>query len=656
MSNLEETDSFILSLCAVEKTVNDFINKRDDESKNSLRKWSRQRKAELNEKINNNLTKIIQNNLESFIPTTYSGLFNKYSYDEIQEYKETEEFKLGNEYVFILPYILAEIAEALVVDSFISIKNNIEYDLVLVKALSLGDKYLNNISEKFNLSVESFNFLAFYFVKDICTKVYQTFNFYEYKQYLFIYHKKKDELKALDESIYPEAIIGIQDLESLWTDRDKLKSELVEIRNNFQSKIIGYNALMELKLLGSKLKFSFKSFKYYIQKLFTNNTAIADDEQNAQLTYIVWLMNLSLIKKNNISPYDDDYILNNLIIPWSDELRELLGNDFDNSTFNIEEATNFIKRLRTKGNYSNTPTGKRYKTIALKKVFGLSIKVENLSITEYKYRDTLTTDYSDRMNSILKVLKKHGTKNNPAKEEKNGFIVYKNGNALDDSDIELFHYLIGELEEHGCETEIVFRKSDIVNNMGYTSLRGNKLDNLTSSLMNINAQSIAIVDTRKDKVGKRLGENNRNFKGTQLLRADFEGDGDEVLIKFTSPFSKYFRDQKQFGRLLNREMLNKYLYANTRVLKIARELSRMLFISNQKSKKSLETVEINYDTLIKNIDEWDKYSTHSNQRVYLQRLTNDISKAISYIENDIKHELIKPSPKTIKNGKIKLIK
>lgn len=656
MSNLEETDSFILSLCAVEKTVNDFINKRDDESKNSLRKWSRQRKAELNEKINNNLTKIIQNNLESFIPTTYSGLFNKYSYDEIQEYKETEEFKLCNEYVFILPYILAEIAEALVVDSFISIKNNIEYDLVLVKALSLGDKYLNNISEKFNLSVESFNFLAFYFVKDICTKVYQTFNFYEYKQYLFIYHKKKDELKALDESIYPEAIIGIQDLESLWTDRDKLKSELVEIRNNFQSKIIGYNALMELKLLGSKLKFSFKSFKYYIQKLFTNNTAIADDEQNAQLTYIVWLMNLSLIKKNNISPYDDDYILNNLIIPWSDELRELLGNDFDNSTFNIEEATNFIKRLRTKGNYSNTPTGKRYKTIALKKVFGLSIKVENLSITEYKYRDTLTTDYSDRMNSILKVLKKHGTKNNPAKEEKNGFIVYKNGNALDDSDIELFHYLIGELEEHGCETEIVFRKSDIVNNMGYTSLRGNKLDNLTSSLMNINAQSIAIVDTRKDKVGKRLGENNRNFKGTQLLRADFEGDGDEVLIKFTSPFSKYFRDQKQFGRLLNREMLNKYLYANTRVLKIARELSRMLFISNQKSKKSLETVEINYDTLIKNIDEWDKYSTHSNQRVYLQRLTNDISKAISYIENDIKHELIKPSPKTIKNGKIKLIK
>lgn len=656
MSNLEETDSFILSLCAVEKTVNDFINKRDDESKNSLRKWSRQRKAELNEKINNNLTKIIQNNLESFIPTTYSGLFNKYSYDEIQEYKETEEFKLCNEYVFILPYILAEIAEALVVDSFISIKNNIEYDLVLVKALSLGDKYLNNISEKFNLSVESFNFLAFYFVKDICTKVYQTFNFYEYKQYLFIYHKKKDELKALDESIYPEAIIGIQDLESLWTDRDKLKSELVEIRNNFQSKIIGYNALMELKLLGSKLKFSFKSFKYYIQKLFTNNTAIADDEQNAQLTYIVWLMNLSLIKKNNISPYDDDYILNNLIIPWSDELKELLGNDFDNSTFNIEEATNFIKRLRTKGNYSNTPTGKRYKTIALKKVFGLSIKVENLSITEYKYRDTLTTDYSDRMNSILKVLKKHGTKNNPAKEEKNGFIVYKNGNALDDSDIELFHYLIGELEEHGCETEIVFRKSDIVNNMGYTSLRGNKLDNLTSSLMNINAQSIAIVDTRKDKVGKRLGENNRNFKGTQLLRADFEGDGDEVLIKFTSPFSKYFRDQKQFGRLLNREMLNKYLYANTRVLKIARELSRMLFISNQKSKKSLETVEINYDTLIKNIDEWDKYSTHSNQRVYLQRLTNDISKAISYIENDIKHELIKPSPKTIKNGKIKLIK
>lgn len=52
-----------------------------------------------------------------------------------------------------------------------------------------------------------------------------------------------------------------------------------------------------------------------------------------------------------------------MLIPWSQELRELLGEDFDNTNFNIDEAINYIGRLRDKGEYKS----QYYKIKALKK-------------------------------------------------------------------------------------------------------------------------------------------------------------------------------------------------------------------------------------------------------------------------------------------------
>lgn len=383
------------------------------------------------------------------------------------------------------------------------------------------------------------------------------------------------------------------------------------------------------------LMFTMLSVKQVVKRI-PNNTKVIDIKNNI------------MARTSNL--YAD------IIIPVTQSLE---GEGYiidENTTFNTEETIKYIDRILDKGEYTDTPQGRRYKLLAFKRMFNLGEEQKPTQITEYKARNTLTTDFSDRMNVILKVLKKSGTKESPATEEKNGFTVHKNGNPLDDSDIELFHYLIGELEEHGCETEITFRRSDLINNMGYSSLRGNKLDNLTSSLMNLNAQAIAIVDTRNDKIGKKLDKINlKKFKGTQLLRADIIGEDDEILIKFTSPFSKYFREQKQFGRILSRDMLNKYLYTNTRILKIARELSRMSFIANQRNKKNVNP-KINFDTLIKNIGEEEKYNNHSNKRVFLQRLTKDIETAISYIDNLPNYKIIKPTPRTIKNGKIELLK
>lgn len=376
---------------------------------------------------------------------------------------------------------------------------------------------------------------------------------------------------------------------------------------------------------------------------------------------------LSRIKKNTGNKKIEFSAINDKSVSYVvlNSIRNYLLNEeinVDNDQLiDIDEFRKYAKKIITKGFYKENNQGQRYKLQAFKKIFNLYNK-EPLELTEYKYRDTLTSDYSDRMNCLLRVLKQSGTKDQPAIINKNGYSIYKIGGALDDSDIELFHYLIGELEEHKCETEIKFKKSDFINNIGYSSKRGSKLDNLTLSLMNLNSQSIAIFDERNDKVGRKLAKKDyKKIKGKQLIVAEFEGNEDSVCIKFTSPFSKYFREQDQFGRLLDRKIISKFLYSNPRVLKIARELSRMLYISEQKNKNTIPKMEINYDTLIKNIGELDNYKKYSNKRVYIQRLTNDIEKAYMYISQErlsigVKKNIIKPSPSTLKSGKIQLIK
>lgn len=326
----------------------------------------------------------------------------------------------------------------------------------------------------------------------------------------------------------------------------------------------------------------------------------------------------------------------------------------NNKSIQISEFIKYVKRIEKYGEYKDF----KAKEKAIFKIFNPSITPTKYEIAEYKYRDTITSDYSDRMNCILKVLRKTGNKGNPAFEKKDNYTVYKMGEALDDSDIELFYYLIGELEEHGCNNKITFRKSDFVNNMNYKSVRGQKLDKLTASIMALNTQSIAIIDERKDKTGKKLKDIEVGKKGTQLIRIDFEGKGDEMLIHIESPFSKYFRQQKQFGRILSKDMISNHLFKNPRILRIARELSRMIYINSQKN-RGIKKLEINYDTLMKNIDQEERYKSYQNKRLFLNNLNKDIEQAIKYItdtKGKYKFDLNKPTPTTIKNGKIKILK
>lgn len=621
-------------------------------AKEELREISKNNSKKLSNRIDECLKVTIENNLTHLLTADAAFFLRTMDPQKYREFKNTDTYKIFDKYVFPVSFRISDFHLSITIKQILSCKNldsTKQYD-ILIKSLNAAIKYLNDLETTYSLDIKTMNYFTKELLKDISHTVDAVFNSERFIKFNENISRLTDELSVLNDAFY-KAKGNNEERERLHKDIEALEDELSTISNKEYDNIIGFNEINGIyEVNPDKVRFNFEELKRMIKSRFNTSNNTANKEQ---LKYVLWIMQLTANSKTDILPFQDKFILDNMIIPWSQELRELLGEDFDNTNFNIEESIKYINRLRTDGEYKSL----YYKTVALKRIFEVSDKPKNLNITEYKYRDTLTTDYSDRMNCILKVLKKNGTKAEPALEEKNGFIVYKNGNALDDSDIELFWYLIGELEEHGCEQEIVFRKSDIVNNMGYKSLRGNKLDNLTSSLMNLNAQSIAIIDNRDDKVGKRLDKVNfKKFKGTQLLRADIIGEGDEVLIKFTSPFSKYFRQQKQFGRLLNREMINKYLYSNTRVLKISRELSRMLFINGQKNKKQISSIEINYDTLIKNIGEWDRYTSHSNQRVYLSRLTKDIEKAISYIDKGFNHEIIKTTPRNISNGKIKLLK
>lgn len=628
-----------------EENRTDFLEK-------SLKDISKRSYKILNNVINDYLTKVVDAGLKDLLTVDLIQFVKRLRVEDQKNYRESDEYKFYLEYISPVTHRISDLDISFVARTLCSDKrsdNSGQFE-ILNQSLNLGFKYINDLSIKYKLDAKTVNYFSRHLFLDICNLVDATFNPIKFIESNKEINKSVEELQKLHNELYKNKdYIDIS--EGIRQEIDILENDLNSLSRKIYSAIPGYDEVDTIYSNSSiDTKLNFEELKRMIKSRFNTSNNNANKEQ---LKYVLWIMQLTANSKTDILPFQDKFILDNMIVPWSQELRELLGEDFDNTNFNIEEAIKYINRLRTDGEYKSL----YYKTVALKRIFEVSDKPKNLNITEYKYRDTLTTDYSDRMNCILKVLKKNGTKAEPALEEKNGFIVYKNGNALDDSDIELFWYLIGELEEHGCEQEIVFRKSDIVNNMGYKSLRGNKLDNLTSSLMNLNAQSIAIIDSRDDKVGKRLDKVNfKKFKGTQLLRADIIGEGDEVLIKFTSPFSKYFRQQKQFGRLLNREMINKYLYSNTRVLKISRELSRMLFINSQKNKKQISSIEINYDTLIKNIGEWDKYTSHSNQRVYLSRLTKDIEKAISYIDKGFNHEIIKTTPRNISNGKIRLLK
>ncbi|MDY2584014.1 MAG: hypothetical protein SOW47_13570 [Clostridium perfringens] len=438
---------------------------------------------------------------------------------------------------------------------------------------------------------------------------------------------------------------------------DKYNKELqeFEIKKNKMTEKIDiekfFEVMTEITQAASKM-FIFECV-YKLEQLLNDGIELIDLKKDSDLG----IFNYSMEQDDIILKKEDKFNSN---IPFDLFLKD--ANTFellnDNPTINVLELQKYFYRLIEKGHYKR----KYYKEKAFKKIFKGNSQENVLAPTEYKYRDTLTSDYSDRMNCLLKVLKQSGTKDKPAVINKNGYSIYKIGGALDDSDIELFHYLIGELEEHKCETDIKFKKSDFINNIGYSSKRGSKLDNLTLSLMNLNTQSIAISDERNDTVGKKLAKKDyKKIKGKQLIVAEFESNEDSLYIKLTSPFSKYFREQEQFGRLLDRKIISKFLYSNPRVLKIARELSRMLYISEQSTKSRTNKIEINYDTLIKNIGESNLYKNYSNKRVYLKRLTKDIEKAYTYIHQEkltsnINKKIIEPTPSTLKNGKIQLIK
>lgn len=659
LKNFEQQEEELINMIYTDPKINDviyliqeYVNAPTDTNKKDLNKISSEKYNELSNRIYDNLKITLDHNLTHLLSVNQIYFFRTMEIEEYKKYQSTEEYKIYDEFIAPIPYRINDLHFPIVAKEILNYKNIDEinhYD-ILIKSLDSAIKYLHKVQADFNLDTETMNYFKHGLFREICRITQGIFNKAEYIEFNKNVKEILSTLHQINKSFFNLDTQG-ELKERIHQDIRLQQCKLETITSNYNDKIIGFNEVdIIYNITPNNIEFNINELKAIIKSYF--NTGYKTDNEK-QLEYGLWIMYLKANKESDTLPIEDKFILKNMILPWSKDLRELLGEDFDNTNFNIEEAINYINRLKTQGEYKN----KYFKARALKKVFNFGANNEELSITEYKYRDKLTSDYSDRMNSILKVLKKHGTKDNPCIEEKNGFTVYKNGNALDDSDIELFYYLIGELEEHGCEQVITFRRSDLINNMGYNSLRGHKLDNLTSSLMNLNAQAIAIIDNREDKVGKKLGKVNfKKFKGTQLLRADIIGDGDEVLIKFTSPFSKYFREQKQFGRLLNREIINKYLFTNPRVVKIARELSRMLYISNQRSKKVIKNIEINYETLIKNIGEWDKYNTHSNKRVYLSRLTDDIEKAINSIESNIKHELIKPTPKTIKNGKIKLLK
>lgn len=617
------------------KEINSFINKRDDLSAANLKVYSKELKTSYNNLINQLLTMVIKYDLESFIDMSISELYEKYSYDEIDKYKESIEFKIINECVFPLPDYLQEISKTMVVDSIISIKNNISHNSVLIKALSLAEKYLENLSKTINLSIKSFNFLAFSLIDSVCSITYQSFNLDEYEEYLSNYYKKEDKLKDLESEIYLQDSFedkGKFEQAMLYAKSSKLKLELSDIKSNFNKKIIGINTLETFKEINNiNKKLDFEEFKKMIKLEFDVN--VRENESNEQLKYLLWIIHLNANKKSDTLAFQDKFILDNMIIPWSEELKDLIEEDFDQSNFNVDEAINYIGRLRTKGEYSNTPQGRKYKLTALKKVFCLMDKQYTKADVLVLNKEILNADYSVRTGLIIQAMREMGTEKNPVIKSNRGLTITKYGISCSPKAIVLFNYLLGQFVENGANTTKILLNEEFYRGLNLSNGRGNNLKDIKQQIGAIAGQYIYIDDEKdKDKATKQIKGNlkkvsvsNLKTKGTSLIDIKYtEIEGQDAIV-FTIPLMKMFCSHKQHDRLVDAKAIEHWSQ-KPRILLITRELGKL---SRNKREHTLSI-----ETLLRNIGEWERYKNYADKKKYFQRLNKDINKAIDYMKTD----------------------
>lgn len=399
-----------------------------------------------------------------------------------------------------------------------------------------------------------------------------------------------------------------------------------------------------------------------IEDLFIKAKKENDTEAMKKATLMYTLLSVKSILKgvpNDIKIYDIEndiglkhsILYTDIIFPIRQSLLEEGYTIDENTTFNTNEAIKYIDRVLNKGEYTNTPQGKRHKLLAFKRMFNLTdkkyLKEDAISLN----KEVINNDFSVRHDLILEAMGHYGDKENPFKVSNRNIEVTKMGVKCDIHDKILFDFLLGQFVENGgTRTKLVLR-SDLLNALHFNG-KGDRFEYIKKSLGAIASQTIFIDDEEnKDKatkqISKSISKEGRKYlksNGANLFQFEYIEVEGEMAIIFNIPLMKNFCSHKQFGRNISSDIM-KHWIKNPRIYLIARELSSI--------ERNKHTNTIKVETLLKNTECWEEYKTYSNKRVYLQRFIKDIEASKKYLlTGTVEYE--KFSPSTLKDATIKV--
>lgn len=615
-----------------------YIEAPTDYIRNELKKISQSNFKKLDARIDECLKVTIDNKLTHLLVVDATFFLKTMGLDEYKEFKNTDTYKIFDKYVFPVSFRISNLNLSIIIKQLLACKNldgSKHYD-ILIKSFNIAIKQLDKIKETYNLDIKTINYFTKGLLKDISYTVDSIFNAERFIKFNNDFSKLTDELSTLNHSFYI-AKGNDEERERLHKDIEALEDELTNISNKEYDNIIGYNEVNGIyEINPDTVKFNIEELKRMIKSRF--NICNNDESNKEQLKYVLWIMQLTANEKTDTLPFQDKFILDNMIIPWSQELRELLGEDFDNTNFNIEEAIKYINRLRTDGEYKS----QYYKTKALKRVFGYGDEACEVEINKLvkldMSREYINSEASNigmlMLNSLLEdgeLVKEYSIKEyskiaNKSIDKKMVFI--KKGNAISDQALNLLHYLIGEIEDNALNTStnsgMKFYKTEFCRAIK-KELRGKKWGYISDLVYELQQVQFRILT--HEEYEKHL-KSNRRMKSIPLFTyQELDINGDDTKLEFDIPLLKYLRGIGKFRRDINRD-ITEVIFTKPRVYKIAR-------YAVMESFRNENFVERKIDTLINSIGETEKYNAYSNKRKYLQYLFNDVCKANTYLLNGV---------------------
>lgn len=375
-----------------------------------------------------------------------------------------------------------------------------------------------------------------------------------------------------------------------------------------------------------------------------------------QCLYLVYLIkkksNSNEIQLKDIDKNSNLYL--KMIEPLKETLQEIGFYLNEETIFDTNAATKYLKRIMQKGNYSPKPQGQSFKIKAMKKIFKLdSIKGSNIYQGETAIitkRPYMLNDCSKFKSGLYQFLMSNDIKfksdmklsnSNKNKDEREFYLMKKTGKNIEPLSIEHISLLIGLenvfmnckefIQDYGT---LFLKKSDLLHLFG-ENFRGNR-EEIFLNLVRDLSQGIINVDIVRGSKNIETGEIVQNqvgqIEGNLISFSKMTNKEGDSIYKITMPFLQDLLKRSTRNSLKSIELL-KYTFKQPKKVLIAEYLSNIIFyhrnIYGNKPKK------ISIKSILEQLGLYEEYKNMSAKdcNVYLDRLKKDIDVASHMIRN-----------------------